>query len=158
MGISEIWNKLSNIKTVPKAYAIGVLLVLVVVAAYNYGYQGEELYPKRLDNESNLYPYDRGGEPLENRAPLAKENWAQYPSHENALGWITSYLTPFSSWLASETPHLGTTIVSHPGGIMDEILYYTRGLDTVFEASILMMAFLLASYLMKRERRGKSGE
>lgn len=230
MGISDIWNKLSNIRTVPKAYAIGVVLVLAVVAGLSYGYEGEHLfsieeniehiggnlndkniskqltdrykesgyplsenvsisvlengevweindenkgdsyevrkengklniyegeslYPKRLDNDSSLYPYDRGGEPLKENGLVESE----YPGHEDSLGWITSYLTPFTTWLSSETHHLGTTIVSHPGGIIDEILYYTRGLDTVFEASILMMAFLLASYLMKRERRREDG-
>lgn len=157
MRISEIWNKLSNIQTVPKAYAIAVALVLATVAGLNYGlnyghegygYEGENLYPKRLDNTSSLYPYDRGGEPLEEKGLVESE----YPGHEDSLGWITGYLTPFTSWLSSETHYLGTTIVSHPGGIIDEILYYTRGLDTVFEASILMIAFLLASYLMRRER------
>lgn len=153
MKLSELWNNLSDIRTVPKAYAVGLILILVVVAGYSYDYQGEELYPKQLKPGGSLYPYDRGGEPLE--AP--GEVMSEYPTHEPALGWITGYLTPFSTWLKSETSYLGTTIVSHPGGIMDEILYYTRGLDTVLEASILMMAFLIAAYLMKRERRKKNG-
>lgn len=153
MGLTEIWNKLSDIRTVPKAYAIGIVLIMAVVAGYSYAYRGERLYPKKLRPGSSLYPYDRGGEPLENRGNVLSE----YPDHENALGWITGYLTPFTSWLSSETNHMGTTIVSHPGGIMDEILYYTRGFDTILEASILLMAFLIAAFIMKRERRGEGG-
>ena len=30
---------------------------------------------------------------------------------------------------------------------VDEILYYTRGFDTILESSILMMAFIIASWL-----------
>ena len=30
---------------------------------------------------------------------------------------------------------------------MDEILYYTRGFDTILESSILMMSFIIASWL-----------
>ena len=31
--------------------------------------------------------------------------------------------------------------------ICDEILYYTRGFDTILESSILMMSFIIASWL-----------
>ena len=61
---------------------------------------------------------------------------------------MTTYLTPFSLFLAETTMHLGTTIVAHPGGILDEILYNTRGLDTVVEPTILLIAFAIASYLV----------
>ncbi|MFA6672867.1 MAG: DUF2106 family protein, partial [Methanoculleus sp.] len=47
--------------------------------------------------------------------------------------------------------YIGTTIVAHPGGIIDEILYNTRGADTVVETSILFTAFAIASYLYRRE-------
>jgi len=30
---------------------------------------------------------------------------------------------------------------------VDEILYYTRGFDTILESSILMMSFIIASWL-----------
>ncbi len=32
-------------------------------------------------------------------------------------------------------------------GLIDEILYYTRGFDTILESSILMMSFIIASWL-----------
>ena len=31
--------------------------------------------------------------------------------------------------------------------LIDEVLYYTRGFDTILESSILMMAFIIASWL-----------
>ncbi len=155
MNLSEIWNDLSEIDTVPKIFAIFVIFGLAIVAIHGYDFRGDELYPKRLHPESHLYPYDRGGEPLESFADL--ENFVQYPDHMPSLGWITGYLTPLTTWLADRTPFFGTTIVSHPGGIMDEILYYTRGLDTVLESSILLMGFLIATYLMIGERRKKGG-
>jgi energy-converting hydrogenase A subunit F len=54
------------------------------------------------------------------------------------------------------TLYYGTSIYSSPGGLIDEILYYTRGFDTVLESSILMMAFVIASFIalnftMRRE-------
>ena len=52
--------------------------------------------------------------------------------------------------LSQTTMHLGTTIVAHPGGIIDEILYNTRGLDTVVEPTILLIAFAIASYLYRK--------
>ena len=60
---------------------------------------------------------------------------------------VTSYLSPVSIWLASITPYFGTSICASPGGILDEILYYTRGFDTILESSILMMSFVIASWL-----------
>ena len=37
------------------------------------------------------------------------------------------------------------------GGIIDEILYNTRGLDTIAETSILFIAFAIASFLFRRK-------
>ena len=65
---------------------------------------------------------------------------------------MTAYLTPMSQLLADYTLHLGTSIVSHPGGILDEILYYTRGFDTIVEASILFCAFAIAAFLYRRSK------
>ena len=75
---------------------------------------------------------------------------SQYPENSPTAGLVTSYLTPFSLYLAQTTQHLGTTIVAHPGGIIDEILYNTRGLDTVVEPTILLVAFAIASYLYRK--------
>jgi energy-converting hydrogenase A subunit F len=74
----------------------------------------------------------------------------QYPENSPTAGYVTTYLTPFSWWLADTTLHAGTTIVAHPGGILDEILYNTRGLDTVVEPTILFIAFAIGSYLFRK--------
>ena len=75
---------------------------------------------------------------------------SQYPENSPTAGLVTSYLTPFSLFLSETTAHLGTTIVAHPGGILDEILYNTRGLDTVVEPTVLFIAFAIASYLFRK--------
>ena len=46
----------------------------------------------------------------------------------------------------------GGEVLTEPGNINpqypeNEILYYTRGFDTILESSILMMAFIIASWL-----------
>jgi energy-converting hydrogenase A subunit F len=145
--ISRISKVLSEYENLTLLYAVLVLVVLIIGALSlpAITYQGDTLYPKTIDRASTLDPYDRGGEPF-NTTPVA----AQYPENSPYLGYVTAYLTPFSLFLAETTPHLGTTIVSHPGGIIDEILYNTRGLDTVVETSILFTAFAIASYLFRR--------
>ncbi len=50
-------------------------------------------------------------------------------------------------WISSISPYFGTSIYSSPGGLIDEVLYYTRGFDTILESSILMMSFIIASWL-----------
>jgi len=147
--MDKAWMILSDPKELPKIFAISILFVFFVGILLNYPYYPDQLYPKSFEL-SGLYPYDRGGTPLKEPAKIV----AQYPQNSEMIGWITSYLTPFSSWLASKTLYLGTTIVSHPGGIVDEILYYTRGLDTVLESSIMMMAFLIVGFLIKLKRGG----
>ena len=142
--ISEILSEYENLTFL---YAVLVLVVLLIGAFSlpTITYQGDDLYPKTIDRTSTLDPYDRGGEPFNTTTVEA-----QYPENSPYLGYVTAYLTPLSLFLAEITPHLGTTIVSHPGGIIDEILYNTRGLDTVVETSILFTAFAIASYLFRR--------
>ena len=60
---------------------------------------------------------------------------------------ITAYMSPLAQWVSSISPYFGTSIYSSPGGLIDEVLYYTRGFDTILESSILMMAFIIASWL-----------
>ena len=60
---------------------------------------------------------------------------------------ITGYMSPLAQWISSISPYFGTSIYSSPGGLIDEILYYTRGFDTILESSILMMSFIIASWL-----------
>jgi energy-converting hydrogenase A subunit F len=56
-------------------------------------------------------------------------------------------MSPLAQFVSSISPYFGTSIYSSPGGLIDEILYYTRGFDTILESSILMMAFIIASWL-----------
>jgi energy-converting hydrogenase A subunit F len=129
-------------------YALLVILVTLVWIATLplLDYQGDALYPKTINRTNTLDPYDRGGQPFNTTVVHA-----QYPENSPYLGYVTAYLTPLSLFLAQHTLHLGTTIVSHPGGIIDEILYNSRGLDTVVETSILFTAFAIASYLFRRK-------
>lgn len=127
--------------------ALGIILsVLVLLMVPMIPYHDDQLYPKSINRASTLDPYDRGGPPF-TQAVIK----SQYPENSPSQGYVTAYLTPFSEFLAANTPYLGTTIVSHPGGIIDEILYNTRGLDTVVETSILFTAFAIAGFLYRRK-------
>ncbi|MDK2975042.1 MAG: energy-converting hydrogenase subunit [Methanofollis sp.] len=147
MIISRISRILAGYENLSLLYAVLVIAGIVIGFTSIPGivYHGDDLYPKTIDRSSALDPYDRGGEPFGNTSVAA-----QYPENSPYLGYVTAYLTPFSQFLADTTSHLGTTIVSHPGGIIDEILYNTRGLDTVVETSILFTAFAIASFLFRR--------
>ena len=148
--IQKVAGYLSKTDNLPKVYALAVCLVAVIgicmIPAISY--DADQLYPKSVDMESPLSPYDRGGVPFEEPAEIV----AQYPENSPAIGWVTAYLTPASQRMADNTLYLGTTIAAHPGGILDEILYYTRGFDTIVEASILLCAFAIASFLYRRSR------
>ena len=146
--ITRISATISRLENLTGLYALFLVIVVVLgfVTLPFITYHGDQLYPKTLDPESTLDPYDRGGVPF-GTTPVK----AQYPENSPFVGYVTTYLTPFSQWLADTTHHMGTTIVAHPGGIIDEILYNTRGLDTVVETSILFVAFAIASYLCRRD-------
>ena len=148
--IQKLAGYLSETDNLPKVYALAVCLVAVIglcmIPAITY--DADQLYPKSVDMTSSLSPYDRGGVPFEEPAEIV----AQYPENSPAIGFVTAYLTPASQWLADNTLYLGTTIAAHPGGILDEILYYTRGFDTIVEASILLCAFAIASFLYRMSR------
>ena len=141
---------LSTVENLPKVYAICVCLIVIfgLCCVPFITYQNDQLYPKTLDPSSSLDPYDRGGIPFTDPAVIV----SQYPENEPILGYVTAYLTPVSQFLADNTFHLGTTIVAHPGGVLDEILYYTRGFDTIVEASILFCAFGIAAFLYRRSK------
>jgi energy-converting hydrogenase A subunit F len=121
------------------------LLFLAGILLLPLPYAEKQLYPKTINRDSPLDPYDRGGQPF-TQANISM----QYPENSPTAGYVTTYLTPFSWWLADTTLHAGTTIVAHPGGILDEILYNTRGLDTVVEPTILFIAFAIGSYLFRK--------
>ncbi len=148
MKISRLWNKLANPKNIPRlfAFTLGIILVLGFIVPMDLNI--DQIYVRsapqvQVDEGLAIAPYDRGGEVLEKPGI----SMAQYPENAPYLGMINSYMTPLALWVSSISPYFGTTIYSSPGGLIDEILYYTRGFDTILESSILMMAFIVASWL-----------
>lgn len=148
MKISRLWNKLANPKNIPRlfAFTLGIILVLGFIVPVDLNV--DQIYVRsapqvQVDEGLAIAPYDRGGEVLEKPGI----SMAQYPENAPYLGMINSYMTPLALWVSSISPYFGTTIYSSPGGLIDEILYYTRGFDTILESSILMMAFIVASWL-----------
>ena len=148
--IRKVSRILQNHNNLTAVYALVVIIVaaigLISVAVGDINFEKNQLYPKTINPDSPLNPYDRGGEPF---APADIK--AQYPDNSPNLGYITGYLSPLAILLTKISPHLGTTIVAHPGGILDEILYSTRGLDTIVETSILFVAFTTAMFLYRRD-------
>jgi energy-converting hydrogenase A subunit F len=128
-------------------YALTLMAIILIglITLPTITYEPTQLYPKEIKPESPLNPYDRGGAPF-----VAAKIGAQYPENAPAIGYVTSYLSPLSAWFAEINLYLGTVIAAHPGGIIDEILYYTRGIDTIVETSILFVAFATASFLFRR--------
>ena len=143
MRIGVLWNKLADPKNVPRlfAFSLGVLLIIGLL-------NPDQIYVRpapqeQVDEGLALAPYDRGGEPLKEAGVIDP----QYPENAASLGMITGYMSPIAQWISSISPYFGTSIYSSPGGLIDEILYYTRGFDTILESSILMMSFIIASWL-----------
>jgi len=147
--IRRISRILQNHNNLVGVYAFVVIAVIIVglLLQSPLTYDEEQLYPKTIDNTSSLNPYERGGEPFGTTDVVS-----QYPENEPYLGYVTAYLTPVSFLISETNMFMGTTIVSHPGGIIDEILYNTRGLDTIVETSILFVAFTMAMFLFTRRR------
>ena len=146
--IAKLWNKLADPKNIPRLFAVILGLLLIAGFLIPMGLNTDQIYTRpapqsQMDAGLPLAPYDRGGEVLE--SPGMTE--AQYPENAENLGWINSYMTPIAEMLKGISPYFGTSICSSPGGLIDEILYYTRGFDTILESSILMMAFIIASWL-----------
>ncbi len=149
MNIGEIWNKLATPKNIPRLFAVIMAIVLVMGFIIPMELNPDQLYTRpapqsQIENtSSHLAPYDRGGEVLKTPGIIHP----QYPQYEPQLGQITAYMTPPSIFMSDMSKYFGTTIYSSPGGLIDEILYYTRGFDTILESSILMMAFIISSWL-----------
>lgn len=148
MRIGVLWNKLANPKNVPRLFAFILGVVLIIGFLVPLGLNSDQLYPRlgpqvQVDEGIALAPYSRGGEVLKEPGITI----AQYPENSPEMGWINSYMSPIAIWISSVSPYFGTSIYSSPGGLIDEILYYTRGFDTILESSILMMAFIIASWL-----------
>ncbi len=148
MSIGRLWNQLANPKRIPRLFSVVLGLILLVGFLVPMGLNDHQIYPRpapqeQIDQKNPLAPYDRGGSPL-TEPGIVK---AQYPQNAEELGMITGYLSPIAIGVKNTTLYYGTSIYSSPGGLIDEILYYTRGFDTILESTILMMAFVLASWV-----------
>lgn len=147
MIIQKISRILSNFDNILPVFAAAcAVMSIITLLTLPFVYNDDQLYPKKIVEGSTLNPYDRGGLPF-----TQAEILSQYPGNSPTAGYVTAYLTPFSLFLSEQTLYMGTTIVAHPGGILDEILYNTRGLDTVVEPTILFIAFAIAAYIFRRE-------
>ena len=148
MKIGRIWNKLANPKNVPRLFAFCLGIILIVGFIVPMALNPDQLYTRpapqeQVDAGLPIAPYDRGGEVLKQPGIINP----QYPDNAKEVGMITAYMSPLAQWISSISPYFGTSIYSSPGGLIDEVLYYTRGFDTILESSILMMAFIIASWL-----------
>ena len=146
--IGRLWNALANPDRIPKLFSVILALFLLVGFLVPLSLDVNQLYPRpapqeQMDAGLSIAPYDRGGEVL-GTPGITK---AQYPENAKSLGMITAYMSPHALLVQSLSPYFGTSIYSSPGGLIDEILYYTRGFDTILESTILMMSFIIASFL-----------
>lgn len=148
MRIAKIWNKLADPKNVPRLFAFCLGIILITGFIVPMALNPDQLYTRpapqeQVDAGLAIAPYDRGGEVLKQPGIINP----QFPENAKELGMITGYMSPLAQWISSISPYFGTSIYSSPGGLIDEVLYYTRGFDTILESSILMMAFIIASWL-----------
>ena len=148
MRIGVLWNKLADPKNIPRLFAFSLGIILIVGLIVPMALNPDQLYVRpapqeQIDDGLAIAPYDRGGEVLTQPGQINP----QYPDNAVQLGMITGYMSPLAQWVSSISPYFGTSIYSSPGGLIDEILYYTRGFDTILESSILMMSFIIASWL-----------
>ena len=148
MRIGDLWNKLAEPKNIPRLFAFSLGIILVIGLIVPMALNPDQLYVRpapqeQIDDGLAIAPYDRGGEVLTQPGSIHP----QYPENAASLGMITGYMSPLAQFVASISPYFGTSIYSSPGGLIDEILYYTRGFDTILESSILMMSFVIASWL-----------
>ena len=148
MRIGVLWNKLADPKNVPRVFAFSLGIILIIGLIVPMALNPDQLYVRpapqeQIDEGLPIAPYDRGGEVMTQPGDINP----QYPDNAESLGMITGYMSPIAQWVSSVSPYFGTSIYSSPGGLIDEILYYTRGFDTILESSILMMSFIIASWL-----------
>lgn len=148
MRIGDLWNKLAEPRNVPRLFAFSLGIILILGLIVPMALNPDQLYVRpapqeQIDEGLAIAPYDRGGEVLSQPGIIDP----QYPENAASLGMITGYMSPLAQWISSISPYFGTSIYSSPGGLIDEILYYTRGFDTILESTILMMSFIIASWL-----------
>ena len=131
-SLGKFWNKFAKPKNIPRLFALVLGLLLIAGFLIPTALNPDQLYPRptpqtQMDAGLSIAPYDRGGEILS--APGITK--AQYPENSPSLGWINSYMSPIADAIQGISPYFGTSIYSSPGGLIDEILYYTRGFDTI---------------------------
>jgi energy-converting hydrogenase A subunit F len=146
--IGRIWNSLADPKRIPRFYSVILAIVLLMGFMIPLALNDNQLYPRpepqlQINQQDPFAPYDRGGVPLKEPGIVK----SQYPQFSVKAGMVTGYLSPIAIGVSNNTFYYGTSIYSSPGGLIDEILYYSRGFDTVLESSILMMAFVIASWV-----------
>ena len=83
MRIGVLWNKLAEPKNIPRLFAFGLGIILIVGLIVPMALNPNQIYVRpapqeQVDEGLALAPYDRGGEPL---TPAGDIN-PQYP--ENA--------------------------------------------------------------------------
>lgn len=157
-SIGRILNDLANPQNIPRLFSLALGIVLIAGLVVPFALNDHQLYPRpepqsQINSGDPLAPYNRGGAVFAdwglngNFEPEKGIVMAQYPANSAAIGKITGYLSPMAISVRDTTFYFGTSIYSSPGGLIDEILYYTRGFDTILESSILMMAFVIASWV-----------
>ncbi|MBI5680717.1 MAG: EhaF family protein [Methanobacterium sp.] len=166
-SLGRILNDLANPDNIPRLFSLVLGIILLAGFLVPFALNDHQIYPRpepqnQINSGDPLAPYNRGGEVIAGWGingnfliePGTTE--AQYPQFSVNVGKITGYLSPMAITVKDTTLYYGTSIYSSPGGLIDEILYYTRGFDTILESSILMMAFVVASWValnftMRRE-------
>ena len=166
-SIGRLLNDLANPDNIPRLFSLVLGMVIIVGFVVPFTLNDHQIYPRpdpqyQINMGDSLAPYNRGGTVIADfglngnfllEPGIIK---SQYPQFAASAGKVTGYLSPMAISVKNTTLYFGTSIYSSPGGLIDEILYYSRGFDTVLESSILMMAFVVASYValqftMRRE-------
>ncbi len=166
-SIGRLLNDLANPDNIPRLFSLVLGIVLITGFVVPFALNDHQIYPRpepqiQINSGDPLAPYDRGGSVIADfglngnfllEPGIIK---SQYPQYSVNAGKVTGYLSPMAISVKNTTLYYGTSIYSSPGGLIDEILYYSRGFDTILESSILMMAFVVASFIalqftMRRE-------
>ena len=166
-SIGRLLNDLANPDNIPRLFSLVLGIVLIVGFVVPFALNDHQVYPRpepqsQINSGDPLAPYNRGGTVIADfglngnfllEPGIIK---SQYPQYSAQAGKVTGYLSPMAISVKNTTLYYGTSIYSSPGGLIDEILYYSRGFDTILESSILMMAFVVASFIalqftMRRE-------
>jgi energy-converting hydrogenase Eha subunit F len=133
--IGRFWNSLATPKKIPRFLQCDLGSFTSGRFYHALALNDQQLYPRptpqlQIDENDPLAPYDRGGVPLKEPGIVK----SQYPQFSEKSGMVTSYLSPIAIGVSNTTIYYGTSIYSSPGGLIDEILYYSRGFDTILES------------------------